>query len=71
MDVFRTHLIHHYNYKASKTFLLFVSAHVCQVLEHFNAYKYDILNPQLEIELYEVRWIQSKPLNPIFTGVKV
>lgn len=55
MDVFRTHLIHHYNYKASKTFLLFVSAHVCQVLEHFNAYKYDILNPQFEIELYEVR----------------
>lgn len=51
MDVFRTRLIHHYNYKASKTFLLFVFAYVCQVLEHFNAYKYEILNPQLEIEL--------------------
>lgn len=51
MDVFRTHLIHHYNYKASKTFLLFVFAHVRQVLEHFNAYKYEILNPQLEIEI--------------------
>lgn len=51
MDVFRTCLIHHYNYKASKTFLLFVFAYVRQVLEHFNAYKYEILNPQLEIEL--------------------
>lgn len=45
------HLIHHYNYKAIKTFLLFVFAHVRQVLEHFNTYKYEILNPQLEIEI--------------------